>query len=153
MVGSSSRRENSDDNHPGNKSSSPPRGVSWVILTSLCKPLMMNTTKNIRTSPGCGILGPVPGARPGDGAHMRAFGGRSNIGTRRSTGSTRKSYGDQLLNINKRLAIVPPTVLEDMREWRDAFKASSVELNIGTEKINTTEKLVHGMLRRLLAKK
>ena len=28
-------------------------------------------TYNIRTSPRCGIPGPVPEARPGDSAHMR----------------------------------------------------------------------------------
>jgi hypothetical protein len=47
---------------------------------------MINKTKDSRTLPGCGIPGPVPGARPGDSAYMRASGGRSNPGTRRSTG-------------------------------------------------------------------
>jgi hypothetical protein len=47
---------------------------------------MIDKTKDFRTFPGCGIPGPVLGARSGDSGHMRASGGRSNYGTRRSTG-------------------------------------------------------------------
>ena len=45
---------------------------------------MMYTQNSLRTSPGRGIPGHAPGARPGDGA-MRASGGRLNFKTRRST--------------------------------------------------------------------
>ena len=46
---------------------------------------MMYTQNSLRTSPGRGIPGHVPRARPGDGA-MRASGGRLNFKTRRPTG-------------------------------------------------------------------
>ncbi len=45
------------NNTEGNKSSLPPRGVFWITLTGLCKPLMMNATYEDRTSAGSGIPG------------------------------------------------------------------------------------------------
>ena len=73
----------------GIKPSPPPRGVSWVTLTGLCKPPHDVHTKQSRISPGRGIPEHVPGARPEDGA-VRASGGRLNFKIRRPTGTNPK---------------------------------------------------------------
>ena len=122
----------------GNKPSPPPRGVSWITLTGLCKPLMMYTTQNIRTSPRYGIPEPAPGARPGDRAQMRASGGRSNKGTRRSTGTNPKKLRGPITRHQQLTSDSPPTFLDDMRGRRGASTAHSVESNIGIDSINTT---------------
>jgi len=56
---------------------------------------MINTTKGLRILPGCEIPGPVSKAGPGDSAHMRASGGQSNHGTRRSIGFNPKKVRKQ----------------------------------------------------------
>ena len=50
----------------------------------------MYTQNSLRTSPGRGIPGHAPGARPGDGT-MPASGGRLNFKTHRPTGTNPKN--------------------------------------------------------------